>query len=165
MYHPQTMGSFVRFFPLPSIPGLFTGQDPTRGSGQEVLEISRVRSGWVGSGRVGSFSQTLTDRVGPPLRDPTRHDPRGLARPVRFGPNREQPFFFPIKTRVLGEVESSQDEMMLIFTLSLHNGSYVPVRAMSASHALYQILLVGFWVFGGKINEAALSLAHLASPR
>ena len=39
-------------------PGLFTGHDPTRGSGQEVLEMSRV-----GSGRVQKFSN-LTRRVG-----------------------------------------------------------------------------------------------------
>ena len=50
-----------------------------------VIQISRVRSGPVGPGRVGSGSfQTLAGRVESPLTDPTRPDSRGLTRPVNI---------------------------------------------------------------------------------
>ena len=51
-----------------SEPGVFTGHDPARGSNEEVIQISRV-----GSGRVGS---------GHPYPTLPRPDPRGLTRPV-----------------------------------------------------------------------------------
>ena len=63
--------------------GFFTAHDPTR--------AGRVRNFFKshGSGRVGSGDfQTLTDRVGTPLSEPTGYDP---ARPTRFHPTCEQP--------------------------------------------------------------------------
>lgn len=49
-------------------PGLFTGHDPPRGTGQEVFSISWVRPDWIGSEGL----QTLTRRIGVRLGDPTR---------------------------------------------------------------------------------------------
>ena len=58
------------------LPGLFTGHDPTRGSGQGVFKISRVESGRVkrfsksrGSGRVMTREIRVT-------RGSSHHDPR-----------------------------------------------------------------------------------------
>ena len=53
----------------------FTGRDPGRGSGQEVLKILPRR---VGSGRVRKFSNMF--RVGPGHLDPARPARRNLTR-------------------------------------------------------------------------------------
>ena len=51
-------------FPDRVVPELFTGHDPTGGSGQDVFEISLVGSGRVGSGReVSKLSRVGSDRV------------------------------------------------------------------------------------------------------
>lgn len=56
--------------------GVVTGHGPTRGSGQKMLEISRIGSG-------GAGSWLLPDPVSPIRPDPTW--------PARFHPTREQP--------------------------------------------------------------------------
>ena len=72
---------------LTYIPGRFAGNDPAPGSGQEILNISRIGLGRVGSGRVrsgrvGSGREVFkTSRVRL-WSDPTRSDPRVLIRSV-----------------------------------------------------------------------------------
>ena len=60
---------------LPREPGLFTGHNPTRGSGQEILKFHR--SGRVGSDRGRRFSNSYGSS--PAIL--TRPDSRGLTQP------------------------------------------------------------------------------------
>ena len=58
-------------------PGLFMGHDPTRGSGQELVGISRIESGRVGSGQeVFNLSWVGTGRITLIRPDPIRPEPR-----------------------------------------------------------------------------------------
>ena len=74
-----------------ALAGVFTGHDPTSGSGHEAFEVSRIVSGWLGSGRVGSGrvgssrakQKKNSSELGPVTL--TRPDPN---RPARFDTTR-----------------------------------------------------------------------------